>query len=189
MASAGTRLRRSQPITNTTISYIVVMSRPGNRRQGWLQAGSFRFRCALGRGGVSRNKREGDGATPSGVFGLRRTWLRPDARPQRLPRLPFRWTKKTDGWCDAPGHRRYNRPVPLPFAASHERLWREDALYDTVIEIGWNDRPPIIGRGSAIFLHLARPGWTPTEGCVALAKNDMRKLLPLLGKRTRLLIR
>ncbi|MCA3563960.1 MAG: L,D-transpeptidase family protein [Methylocystis sp.] len=176
-------------MTNTTISYIVVMSRPGNRRQGWLQAGNFRFRCALGRGGVSRNKREGDGATPAGVFALRRIWLRPDVRHLHLPRLPFRWTRKTDGWCDAPGHRRYNRPVPLPFAASHERLWREDAVYDTVIEIGWNDRPPIIGRGSAIFIHLARPGWTPTEGCVALAKNDMRKLLPLLGGRTRLLIR
>ena len=189
MASAGTRLRRSQPITNTTISYIVVMNRPGNRRQGWLQAGSFRFRCALGRGGVSRNKREGDGATPSGSFALRRAWLRPDVRHPRLPRLPFRWTRKTDGWCDAPGHRRYNRPVPLPFAASHERLWRDDALYDVVIEIGWNDNPAIRGRGSAIFMHLARPGHTPTEGCVALAKNDMRKLLPLLGKRTRLLIR
>jgi L,D-peptidoglycan transpeptidase YkuD (ErfK/YbiS/YcfS/YnhG family) len=103
--------------------------------------------------------------------------------------LPFRWTKKTDGWCDAPGHRSYNRPVPLPFAVGHERLWRDDALYDVVIEIGWNDNPAIRGRGSAIFMHLARPGHTPTEGCVALANNDMRKLLPLLARRTRIEIR
>jgi len=189
MASAGMRLLRSQRITSTTISYIVVISCPGNRGQGWLEAGSFRFRCALGKGGVSRRKREGDGATPAGVFALRQVWLRPDARHSRLPQLPYRWTRPNDGWCDASGHRRYNRPVRLPFAPSHERMWRDDHLYDEVIEIGWNDRPAIPGRGSAIFLHLARPGYAPTEGCVALARKDMRKLLPLISPRTRLHIR
>jgi L,D-peptidoglycan transpeptidase YkuD (ErfK/YbiS/YcfS/YnhG family) len=98
-------------------------------------------------------------------------------------------TRVTDGWCDALKHRRYNRPVPLPFSDSHERMWRDDHLYDRVVEIGWNDRPVIRGRGSAIFLHLARPGYTPTEGCVAVSRADMMKLLPLIGPQTRIDIR
>ncbi len=99
-----------------------------------------------------------------------------------------RLTRPDDGWCDDSRHRRYNRPVPLPFAASHERMWRDDSLYDAVIEIGWNDRPAIRGRGSAIFFHLARPGFTPTEGCVAVDRAAMRRLLPLIGPRTRIWI-
>ncbi len=146
------------------------------------------FPCALGRGGVSHAKREGDGATPAGRFHLRRLWLRPDSQWPRRSALPLRLTRPDDGWCDDSGHRRYNRPVLLPFAASHERMWRDDSLYDAVIEIGWNDRPAIRGRGSAIFFHLARPGFTPTEGCVAVDRKAMRRLLPLIGPRTRIWI-
>ncbi|MGL4243810.1 MAG: L,D-transpeptidase family protein [Beijerinckiaceae bacterium] len=141
--------------------------------------------CALGKGGVSAFKREGDGASPRGRFPLRRVWLRHGAAG-RLPRLPFRRTSAGDGWCDDPRHPRYNRPVALPFAASHEKMWRDDHLYDIVVEIGWNDRPAIRGRGSAIFMHLARPGYTPTEGCVALSRRDMLRLLPRLTSRTRI---
>jgi L,D-peptidoglycan transpeptidase YkuD (ErfK/YbiS/YcfS/YnhG family) len=98
----------------------------------------------------------------------------------------MRRTRPDDGWCDDPQHRRYNRNVRLPFAASHERMWRDDELYDIVIEIGWNDRPAIRGRGSAVFAHLARPGYTPTEGCVALSRRDMVRLLPRIGPETRM---
>ena len=168
-----------------TISFIYVRSRPGDRRRGRLLAGALRMPCALGRGGVSHRKREGDGATPAGRFALRLIWLRPGFG-WRAARLPIRLTRPDDGWCDDPGHRRYNRPVRLPFAAGHERMWRGDSLYDAVVEIGWNDYPAVRGRGSAIFLHLARPGFSPTEGCVAVARRDMRKLLPLLGPRTRI---
>ncbi len=172
-----------------TVSCIRVIARPLNRRQGLLRAGGLTFRCALGRGGVSHAKREGDGATPAGRFRLRRLWLRPDSKLPRLSALPLRLTRPDDGWCDDSGHHRYNRPVPLPFPASHERMWRDDSLYDAVIEIGWNDRPAIRGRGSAIFFHLARPGFTPTEGCVAVDRKAMRRLLPLIGPRTRIVIR
>jgi L,D-peptidoglycan transpeptidase YkuD (ErfK/YbiS/YcfS/YnhG family) len=151
---------------------------------GRLFAGVLILPCALGKGGLTRFKREGDGGTPCGVFALRRLWFRPDRRVRPARSLPFRATRASDGWCDAPSHPRYNRPVALPFGASHERMWREDHLYDIVIEIGWNDRPAIAGRGSAIFMHLARPGHMPTEGCVALAAKDMRRLLPMLGART-----
>lgn len=127
--------------------------------------------------------------TPVGSFPLRRLWYRPDifaAAPETG--LPARAIAPADGWCDDPAHRHYNRPVTLPFAASHEKLWRDDSVYDLVVEIGYNDDPPIAGRGSAIFLHLARPDWSGTEGCVALTREDMLAVLKVLGSDSRILI-
>lgn len=146
------------------------------------------FRCALGPAGVTSTKREGDGATPRGSFLLRRLWVRVDRVRRPDCGLPTHVTRRCDGWCDAPGHRLYNRLVRLPFPASHETLWRDDALYDLVAEIGWNDRSPRPGRGSAIFLHAARPGFPPTAGCVALAPPALRRLLARIGPKTRLAI-
>jgi L,D-peptidoglycan transpeptidase YkuD (ErfK/YbiS/YcfS/YnhG family) len=134
--------------------------------------------CALGRGGVRADKREGDGATPIGTWALRRVWYRADrltAPPATA--LPLRAIAETDGWCDDASSPDYNRPVTLPHPARHERLWRDDAVYDVVVELGYNDDPPVAPRGSAIFLHVARPGFTPTEGCVALALGDLLALL------------
>ena len=137
------------------------------------------LRCALGRGGVigPERKREGDGATPAGLLKLRRLFYRADRGqiPRTLlPRVPI---APDDGWCDAPGHAEYNRLVRLPFDASHELMWRADELYDLVAELGWNDAPVEAWRGSAIFLHLARPDYGPTAGCVALARADLLALL------------
>lgn len=167
----------------------LVVSAGRDKRQGWLVAGKMRLRCALGKGGIRSDKREGDGATPRGSFRLRRLWFRDDGRLRPLTRLPMQRIRAEDGWCDAAQHPRYNRPVTLPFPASHERMRRDDALYDLVIEIGWNDRPAIKGRGSAIFMHIARPGYTPTEGCVALAAPHLRRLLSRIGPHTRLVVR
>jgi L,D-peptidoglycan transpeptidase YkuD (ErfK/YbiS/YcfS/YnhG family) len=164
----------------------VVRRRPGERSRGVLMLRGQRCACALGRGGVTALKREGDGATPRGRFQLRRIWVRPDCGLPRPVGLPLRLTRPQDGWCDDIRHRRYNRPVVLPFAGSCERMWRDDHVYDIVVEIGWNDAPAIRGRGSAIFLHLARPGHTPTEGCVALSRRDMLRILPHLTSRTRM---
>jgi L,D-peptidoglycan transpeptidase YkuD (ErfK/YbiS/YcfS/YnhG family) len=144
--------------------------------------------CALGRGGIVRVKREGDGATPAGRLPLRRIWYRADRVARPVTGLPTRAIRPDDGWCDAPGDRNYNRPVVIPYGASHERMWRDDGLYDIVIELGWNDRPRIRGRGSAIFLHIARPDYAPTEGCVALAREHMMRLLPSLRPRSTLVI-
>jgi len=135
------------------------------------------MRCALGRGGVRADKQEGDGATPIGVLPLRRVLYRADrlAIPRAAaPREPI---AATDGWCDDPGHADYNRQVTLPHPARHEELWRRDALYDIVGVLGWNDAPVRQDRGSAIFLHVARPDFGPTEGCVALALADLQSLL------------
>ena len=124
------------------------------------------------------DKREGDGATPAGRFPLRRLLYRPDRLPAPpatvLPASPI---GPGVGWCDDAGDPGYNRPVSLPCAASHERLWRDDGLYDVVVVLGHNDAPPVPGLGSAIFLHVARPGYLPTEGCVALALPDLLTLV------------
>jgi len=134
--------------------------------------------CALGRGGVRVDKREDDGASPIGTWPLRRVWYRADrlAAPP-VTALPTRVIRQNDGWCDDASSPDYNRPVELPHAARHERLWRDDAVYDVLVELGYNDDPPVPARGSAIFLHVARPGYTPTEGCVALGLDDLLALL------------
>jgi L,D-peptidoglycan transpeptidase YkuD (ErfK/YbiS/YcfS/YnhG family) len=191
MASSPPRPKRSRlfnylsyPVTSQQV--IVVRRRPGQPSRGRLRFAGWSLPCALGKGGVSARKREGDGATPRGRFGLRGVWLRRDKGLPPALRLPARLTRPADGWCDDVRHPRYNRPVARPFAMSHEAMWREDHLYDVVVEIGWNDRPAIRGRGSAIFLHLARPGYAPTEGCVALSRSHMLRLLPHLTPRTRI---
>lgn len=137
------------------------------------------LRCALGRGGIrpAAVKREGDGATPAARLPLRRLLYRADRGAAPRCAVPVEPIAPGDGWCDDPSHPAYNRRVTLPFDASHERLWREDHVYDLIGVLGWNDDPVERGRGSAIFLHLARPGFPPTEGCVALESRDLRAVL------------
>lgn len=147
-----------------------------------------RSRCALGRGGVAISKREGDGATPVGNFPLRRVMYRPDRLPRPETALPVTALGPRQGWCDDPGHPAYNRPVTLPFPASHEKLWRADALYDVVVELGYNDVPVVPGKGSAIFLHVAGPDYSPTQGCVALVLADLLDLLVDCGADARLIV-
>jgi len=136
------------------------------------------FRCAIGRGGVSASKREGDGATPLARMALRRLFYRPDIfkRPPvtGLPVQALRWA---DGWCDDPADHNYNRLIMRPYRARHETLWREDRLYDLIVVLGWNDAPTVPGRGSAIFMHVASPTYSPTEGCLALALPELLEIL------------
>jgi len=140
-----------------------------------------KVRCALGRGGVvpAALKREGDGSSPAGAWPLRRVLYRPDRGPPPTTGLPIQPIEPGDGWCDDPADPNYNRPVQLPYPASAEHLWREDGVYDLVVVLGHNDDPVAPGKGSAIFLHLARPDFEPTEGCVALARSDLETLLAL----------
>ena len=144
---------------------------------GWLQCGNRVFRCILGRGGVTTDKREGDGATPAGAYPLRRLLYRSDRLAPPTNALPTSPLRPRDGWCDDPGHSAYNRPVILPLDASSESMWRDDHLYDLVVVLGYNDDPVVSGLGSAIFLHVASPEYSPTEGCIALAKEDLLTVL------------
>ncbi|MBN9563267.1 MAG: L,D-transpeptidase family protein [Alphaproteobacteria bacterium] len=135
------------------------------------------FRAALGRGGVRRDKQEGDGATPAGALPLRRVLYRADRIAHPACAVPVEPLAPDDGWCDDPTHPDYNRMIRLPHPARHEALWRDDAVYDLIGVLGWNDQPVIRERGSAIFLHVARADFAPTEGCVALALPDLCDLL------------
>jgi len=133
--------------------------------------------CAIGAAGARAEKREGDKATPAGTFALREVLYRPDRVAPVQTALPCRALRPEDGWCDEPTHPAYNTPVTLPFAASHEELWREDHLYDVIAVIGYNDRPPVPGHGSAIFLHVAAPDYGPTLGCVSIALPALLEVL------------
>lgn len=162
-------------------SILWVRRAPGARHRGTLAFAGHIFPCALGRSGIAGGKREGDGATPTGAMALVEVLYRADrVRPPRT-RLPVRAIRPDDGWCDAPADRNYNRPVRLPYAASHEAMARADGLYDIVVVLDWNVHRRAKGRGSAIFLHIARPGFLPTEGCVAVTPSVMRFLLAHLG--------
>ncbi|WP_420407781.1 L,D-transpeptidase family protein [Hoeflea sp.] len=163
---------------------IAVRRSPSNPLQGIVRIGPLVFRAALGRGGLTSRKREGDGATPTATMpilaGFRRSGMPDrDTAGLRLSRVGNR-----DGWCDAPGHACYNRPVRLPFRASHETLLRDDMLYDFGFVLDWNLTCRRRGLGSAIFLHVARPGYPPTEGCIALSRRDMRTAMPFLRRGT-----
>lgn len=166
---------------------IVVRRAPGTRQRGIVSAGILRLPCALGRTGTTIRKREGDGATPVATMALLSAWHRHGRMPLPATRLAVRRTRGgVDGWCDAPTHPAYNRPVRLPFPASAESMAREDRLYDFVVVLDWNLRRRARGQGSAIFLHIARPGYPPTAGCVAISPTDMLRLTVFLSRRTRL---
>jgi L,D-peptidoglycan transpeptidase YkuD (ErfK/YbiS/YcfS/YnhG family) len=151
-------------------------------------AGPLALPVALGRGGIKANKREGDGGTPRGVFRLKRLWWRSDRARRPPTRLPVRPIRSDDGWCEDPRDRHYNEPMRLPANHPGDRLWREDRLYDFIIELDHNTRPRIAGRGSAVFVHVARPAFAPTAGCVALKTDALRRLIARVGPRTQIRI-
>lgn len=136
-----------------------------------------KMKCALGRSGVSGDKKEGDGATPVGAFPVREIFYRADRVGEIETTLPARPIGEDDGWCDDPGDPAYNRLITLPHPARHERMWREDNLYDIIVVLGYNDDPPTPGKGSGIFLHAASGGYSPTEGCVAVSMANLAVLV------------
>lgn len=160
---------------------LTVRSRPGDRRQGLVNCGHISRPCALGASGIMAIKREGDGGTPVGCWRLLRVFYRADRVAQPITSLPVSPIARNDGWCDAPYDRNYNCGVTLPYPASAEEMWREDEIYDIVVVLDHNTRPRIRGHGSAVFIHLAREGFTPTQGCIAFKEHDLRLLLARCG--------
>lgn len=172
-----------------SLSPLRVRPRPGAPARGLMIAGPLTLPVALGRGGIRASKREGDGATPRGTFLLLRLWWRDDRAPRPRTLLPVRRIGPDDAWCEDPRDRRYNRPFKLRPGEAGDRLRRDDHLYDLLIEIDHNTRPRVPGRGSAVFIHVARPGLGPTAGCVALRAADLRRLLVRLSPKCRIEIR
>ena len=156
---------------------LIVTPAPDGARLAW---GAGKKRAAIGPAGIAIKGGEGDGITPRGRFPVREIFYRADRIPAPRTSLPLRKIEKDDGWCDAPDDPNYNRLVKLPYPASAEHMWREDHLYDLVAVLGYNDDPVVPGKGSAIFLHLAKPDYSPTHGCVALAYDDLLKAIEQL---------
>ena len=168
---------------------VSVRSRPGRRSHGWLVAGAKRIPVTLGRAGILANKREGDGATPRGTFRPVRLWWRADRLPRPRTLLPKRPIRPNDAWCEDPGDHRYNHPTLLKPGVTSDRLCRDDHLYDLIVEIDHNTRPRIAGRGSAVFLHVARPDRGPTAGCIGMEAKALLGLLRVIGPKTRIVVR
>jgi L,D-peptidoglycan transpeptidase YkuD (ErfK/YbiS/YcfS/YnhG family) len=168
----------------------IVLVRPaaGNPRRGWLTVDGWSVPVALGRAGIKADKREGDGGTPRGSFQPRQLWWRADRHPRPRTRLPVRAIQCEDAWCEDPRSRHYNQPVRLERNQGYDRLRREDHLYDFIIEIDHNTAPRISGHGSAVFLHLARPDFSPTAGCISMTRSSMLRLLARIGPQTRIVI-
>jgi L,D-peptidoglycan transpeptidase YkuD (ErfK/YbiS/YcfS/YnhG family) len=167
---------------------IMVRRRAGTATRGILTFDDHAIPVALGRGGLKANKREGDGGTPIGTFRPLRLWWRKDRHARPKTGLPVRVIARADGWCEDPTDRRYNQPVRLADESNADRLMRADHLYDFIVEIDHNTRPRVSGRGSAVFLHLARPGFPPTAGCIAMTRGAMLRLLARLNRKTRIVV-
>jgi L,D-peptidoglycan transpeptidase YkuD (ErfK/YbiS/YcfS/YnhG family) len=176
----GRKVKPSRPI--------VVRRAPGHASQARVVLPHAVRQAALGCGGIRALKWEGDGGTPLGRFAVRQVLYRADRMQRPRTMLPLRAIHAHDGWCEDPADRNYNRLVKLSAGSSADRLKREDHLYDLVLVLGYNDRPRVKGKGSAIFMHLARLGFTPTAGCIALARHDLMRLLAGLGRRTRIVV-
>jgi len=160
----------------------------GAPHHGLLIAGDVTFRCALGRAGLVRAKREGDGGTPIGAWRLLSFLHRPTKLRRAGLRLSTKEIRRRDLWCDDPKSSFYNCALPAPSRFRCERLWRDDAVYNVIGVLDYNLKPATRGRGSAIFFHIATPDFAPTAGCVALRARDMARLAPRLARRATLVI-
>jgi L,D-peptidoglycan transpeptidase YkuD (ErfK/YbiS/YcfS/YnhG family) len=179
VVSTAARLSQASENQTETLEY----------RKGRLHWSQGSAAAAVGRAGVKAEKREGDGATPAGIYPLVSILYRPDKIAAPVSRLAVKRLAPSDGWVDEPADANYNRPVSLPYPAGAERMWREDGLYDALVVIGYNIEPVVPGAGSAIFLHIATPDFAPTAGCVAVEREILLGLLPLLGPGSRIAIR
>lgn len=161
---------------------VVVRRAPGRRSQGRMLLAHGVRPAALGRSGIGALKREGDGATPLGRFPIRLVLYRADRVQRPVTYLPVRAIRAADAWCEEPRDPNYNRLVGLSPRSNADRLKRDDHLYDLVLVLGHNDRPRVRGKGSAIFVHLSRPGYAPTAGCIALSLHDFGRLMAELRR-------
>jgi L,D-peptidoglycan transpeptidase YkuD (ErfK/YbiS/YcfS/YnhG family) len=161
---------------------------PGDGRKALVVLAQRSMRAALGRAGIMTLKCEGDGGTPLGRLPFREVFYRADRSARPCTRLPCRAIRAMDAWCDDPKHPSYNRLTRRSNAHGSEGLKRADHIYDIVVVLGYNDRPRVKGKGSAIFMHLARPGYTPTDGCIALSRRDLLALLRQVGRGSTLVV-
>ena len=148
---------------------------------------NYKIKCAIGKNGITKNKKEGDLKTPSGIFKIKKIFYRKD-RIKIKTLLKKKYIKKNIGWCDDPVSKYYNREIKFPFKDSAEKLWRKDNIYDLIIILNYNLNPIVKNKGSAIFLHICKKNYAPTKGCVAINKRDMKNLIVNIKNNTKLII-
>jgi len=158
------------------------------KKSGYLKYKNFKYRCALGKGGVNKKIKEGDGITPKGVFKITKIYYRADKIKIIKTNIKKIKITKNMGWCDDPVSRFYNRQIKLPSKFSHEKLYRNDDLYDLIAVINYNTNPVIRNKGSAIFMHISKNSYKKTQGCIALKKKDLIKILTEIKKNTKIKI-
>ncbi|WP_336278639.1 L,D-transpeptidase family protein [Bartonella sp. CB175] len=182
------KLKRKPYKKQTFVFSMTIRRQTGKHTRGILCVGQNRFFCALGRSGISALKREGDGATPLARMRCLKGFRSNSYHSFLRSTLSFRRIRIQDGWCDASGDANYNRLVRLPYDNGAEKMHRDDGLYSIVVVLDWNYTERKMGKGSAIFMHLAREDYTPTEGCIALSRRDMERLLPHISRRTKIIV-
>jgi len=158
------------------------------KESGYLTYKNFKFRCALGKGGIGKKAKEGDSITPIGIFKLVKVFYREDKIKNIKTSLKKIKIKKNLGWCDDPKSKFYNKLIKLPSKIRYEKLYRDDRLYDLIIILDYNLNPIIKNKGSAIFIHIASKSFKKTQGCIALNKKDLIYLLSIIKKSTKIKI-
>jgi L,D-peptidoglycan transpeptidase YkuD (ErfK/YbiS/YcfS/YnhG family) len=158
------------------------------KKSGYLEYKNLKFRCALGKAGIKKKKKEGDDITPEGKFKIIKVYYRPDKIKNFVTSIKKKKIKKNIGWCDDPISDSYNKEIKLPSKFSHEKLYRKDNLYDLILVLNYNINPTIKNKGSAIFIHIAKKNYEPTAGCIALKKEDLIELLKKIKKNTKIKI-
>ena len=155
-------------------------------KSGYLKYKNFKFRCSLGKAGIKKKKKEGDQVTPKGIFKVIKIYYRKDKIKKIISPIKKIQIKKNMGWCDDPKSDLYNQQIKLPSKFSYEKLYRKDGLYDIILVLNYNTSPIVKKKGSAIFIHIAKRKFKPTEGCIGLKKNDLIKLLKKIKKNTKI---
>lgn len=153
-----------------------------------LQIGQFKFRCCIGKRGLTKNKKEGDKKTPIGTFGIENLYYRKDRIKKPVTSLKYVEIKKDMGWCDDIYFpKKYNKKIKINKKIKHEKLKRKDHKYDLLIPIKYNFEKPVSSLGSCIFIHLTK-NYKPTAGCIALKENDFLIMLKLIKKNSKIKI-
>lgn len=183
MRPIANKARSQSRVSHVTLRTITVRRKPSCDQRCLMRFGHLTFEASWGKNGSTIFKKEGDGNTPIGTMSVLDGFYRDPHKYRRATRLPMRSMKPSMGWCDAPDHPSYNRLIKKPFQASHETMLRQDQLYDYVIVLDWNINRRKRFAGSAIFLHIAKENYAPTQGCIAISKRDMLQILPYLTRR------
>ena len=158
------------------------------KKSGYLEYKNLKFRCALGKAGIKKKKKEGDNITPEGTFKIIRVYYRRDKIKNISTLIKKKEIKKKIGWCDDPVSSVYNKEIKLPSKFSHEKLYRKDNLYDLFLVLNYNIKPIIKNKGSAIFIHITKKNYKKTKGCIALKKKHLIELISKIKKNTKIKI-